>query len=672
MYKYVILSFFFRCAGKKLHRELMLNQYCELSDIVDRFIKECLHHSKLRHPNIVQLIGVHFADSTLPVPTIVMEYLPMTLTQCLDKYPKLPSHRERSILLDVASGLEYLHTQDPPIMHRDLTPNNVLLNQHMQAKISDLGQSKILNLANKQTTAPGNMCYMPPEALVTKPTYNTSIDVFSFGVLILHVATHQWPFRQTSQDPKTKQVMPPTEVEKRKVYIDKMDKDSPLHSIAVRCLNDDPTKRPSAENLVEEIRSSLPTQPFTNTLEMEIALQEEAAKTQVLETHIQEVDIHVRAMMEEINDILLTEFSSDTPTPSVPGAYQRLKDITSTSGAVLSSVGSPDLVVGYKSPLTSCKNNLTLMKCSPPNIASGSMDIIVRSPLSIHFTGTLVHTIEGMKSPWGVAAGRPGHVFVANSRGYKGVQLYSKTGELCGEYVESLHKWETSKEGKCYFPRGIAVAGEGCFLLADTWCHRIQKFKLSPDLKEAVFENAAGSEGSGENQFQVPVSVRVDKASGDVYVCDKDNHRIQVLDGQLQFKSNFGQSGNEPCDFTNPNDIDFDSRGNIYIADCGHYVIKVFDRNWRYLGAVGGEGRGQGTFSYITSVCIDRHDYLYVTDKNWNCVQVFNPNKEFAMQLQLPTIPGGKSSSQPLGITVDDDGFVYVSCSATNCVHIYK
>ena len=112
----------------------MLDENSVPSYLVDRFVEECLHHSKLRHPNIVQLIGVHFPDHSLLVPTIVMEYLPMTLAQCLCKYPQLPVHMEGSILLDVASSLDYLHRQSPPIMHRDLTANNVLLTNHMQAR----------------------------------------------------------------------------------------------------------------------------------------------------------------------------------------------------------------------------------------------------------------------------------------------------------------------------------------------------------------------------------------------------------------------------------------------------------------------------------------------------------------------------------------------------------
>lgn len=662
-----------RYAGKKLHTSLLFDEFSKPSNAFNQFIEECLHQSKLCHPNIVRLIGVNFPDPIFPVPTIIMEYLPMTLTQCLNKYPQLPTHLENSLLLDVASGVEYLHGQSPPIMHRDLTSNNVLLTNHLQAKISDLGQAKIFDFSvtTTLTTAPGNVRYMPPEAKAHKSVYSTKIDVFSFGVLILNVLTHEWPSGDPVLDPKTHLEIPVTEVEKRKACFDKMDKESPLYSLAVECLDNDPKKRPDATALVEKIGKYSQTVPFKNMLEMHLALESELSKTMILEKHIQEVDIKVQAIADAFNWSLIDETGSDTTVSAPPNAsmlteaYTQLQQISSTNKSVLANMGSPQLIVGYKSPANSGKNNLLLSVQKP---SGAGMNIIVRTPLSIHFTGTHLRSIEGIKEPWGLAAGRQGQVFVADSGGNKGVLLYSRTGELLGSYVQSLSRvgFKTT-EGQCYYPRNIAISGKDEFIIADTWCHRIQRFKLSPDLKEAQFDKCVGREGKGNLEFNLPMGIRVNKTNGNVYVCDKENHRIQVLDQQLQFKASFGKEGDDPCEFRHPWDIDFDSKGNIYVADCGHYVIKVFTHNWEYQGVIGGEGHGKGRFQHIASICIDEHDYIYATDKTWNCVQVFNPRREFVMQVQLLV-----KSSEPRGVAVDNDGFVYVSCKATGCVHVYK
>ena len=640
-----------RCAGKKLRHNLLqsLREYAQPSGLVDRIAEECLCHYKLRHPNIVQLIGVHFPDSDLPVPTIVMEYLPMTLTKCLEKYPRLPPSTERSILLDVATGLEYLHSQTPPIMHRDLTPNNILLTSHMQAKISDLGQAKILDLSpnRRQTTAPGNLCYMPPEALVSTPTYSAKIDVFSFGVLILHVATHIWPFRQTVIDPKTHREKSATEVEKRKACFEKMDGESPLTALATICLDDDPGKRPDSAKLVHEIGDSSPIPSFSNTLELQLAPDAETNKMQVLEKCIQDVDIEIKTIAEKFNWDLL-----------------KSGKITSTD--------SHELIVAYKSPLTYQKKDLrlTLMRSSSTDSSvEGSMEVIVRAPLSIHFTGTHVRTIGGIKEPWGLATNSNGELFVVDRYGNKGVLHYSSTGEmLC--YVPSLGALDKSRKGYCYYPTGIAIDGNDSFILVDTGCYRIQKFKLSSDRKEAEFIKTAGAKGKKDEEFGEPIGIRVNKVNGDIYVCDKNNHRVQVLDQELQFKSSFGQEGDGASDFRNPQDIDFDSMGNIYVVDHGHSVIKVFSQSWNYQGAVGRKGHGNGSFDSITSLCINKHDYIYVTDKSLKCVQVFNPRREFVMQFALPK--RSKRSSDPCGIAVDDNGLIYVGCKATGSVHVYK
>ena len=105
--------------------------------------------------------------------------LPTNLTQCLDRYGIMPDEISFSILRDVSLGLRYLHERDSPIIHRDLSANNVLLTSDMNAKISDLGVAKILevNPFREQTMskAPGTSCYMPPEVMSDKPQYDLKV-----------------------------------------------------------------------------------------------------------------------------------------------------------------------------------------------------------------------------------------------------------------------------------------------------------------------------------------------------------------------------------------------------------------------------------------------------------------------------------------------------------------
>ena len=132
-----------------------------------RFAAECELLGQLHHPHIVQFLGVR-VEAGSELPELVMEYLPTTLRRCLDTHGALPAEICGGILLEVALGLRYRHEFSPPIIHRDLSSNNILLTTSMTAKISDLGVAKILDVSPgraarmTQTQAPGTPTFIPP------------------------------------------------------------------------------------------------------------------------------------------------------------------------------------------------------------------------------------------------------------------------------------------------------------------------------------------------------------------------------------------------------------------------------------------------------------------------------------------------------------------------------
>ena len=203
-----------------------------------------------------------------------MEYLPLSLTQCLETHQDLPLQIKYSILLDVAKGLNYLHCKRPPIVHRDLTANNILLTSNFIAKISDLGVSRMADTFKRQqlTTAPGNAVVMAPEALEDNPSYDNKLDVFSYGCLILHVFTHQWPvptaqYRRKQNDPNSFTLV--SEWDRRSKYTTTIPSDNPFFPFAKSCLDNDPKKRPTMSDAItcaKRAVSSLP--PLKNQLEL--------------------------------------------------------------------------------------------------------------------------------------------------------------------------------------------------------------------------------------------------------------------------------------------------------------------------------------------------------------------------------------------------------------------
>ena len=246
-----------RCAAKKLHGAFVARDVPpkEKSAITERFETECRRVLYLSHPNIIEMIGIHF-DRATRLPTLVMELMDTSLCKYLENNAKssVTLSTKYSILHDVASGLVYLHSLPPPlgpIVHRDLTANNILLalTRGMVAKIADLGQAKIdSKYATRQqqlSQVPGNDDHMPPEAWLDNPVYNDSLDVFSFGVVMLHTLTHEWPKPLGRFKTSTTVRL---EVDRRKDYLDKIS-NSPLQPLVVQCLSQEPGDRPSTTDI---------------------------------------------------------------------------------------------------------------------------------------------------------------------------------------------------------------------------------------------------------------------------------------------------------------------------------------------------------------------------------------------------------------------------------------
>ena len=256
------------CAGKQLHESLLDPQNIHQGDkILTRFVEECRIMASVRHPNIVQFLGLHFfQDSSHPI--LVMEKLAMSLDDLLVEAEKkkgmIPLSLKVSILSDTAKGLAYLHNHKPQIIHRDLTSRNVLLTLAMQAKITDLGNALIIKshtVAKAMTQAPGTAVYMPPEAMQPQPKYDSAIDMFSYGHLALYTLIQEFPGNLLpatfAADGDPRNILARSEVERREEYMNllhlKLGKDHQLTQIVIKCLSYAPSGRPCALDVLEEL-----------------------------------------------------------------------------------------------------------------------------------------------------------------------------------------------------------------------------------------------------------------------------------------------------------------------------------------------------------------------------------------------------------------------------------
>ena len=248
------------CAAKRLHKALLDDASPGGADrLIDNFEKECLTWSKLCYPAIVQFLGVYFEPrSRLPV--LVMEKMDTSLRKYLKAHGKdeFPLHLKVLVLRQVTQALAYLHAQKPPLVHHDLSPNNVLLNEDsFVAKVTDFGMSRAVNpsILTRKSSIKGTLAFMAPEALQDPPRYNEKLDVFSFGNIIITILTHEWPNPLPPTYLIGSKLVPRSELQRRERYCEMLTAEEKIFSpIVRRCLENAPDKRPSSAKLVGELQ----------------------------------------------------------------------------------------------------------------------------------------------------------------------------------------------------------------------------------------------------------------------------------------------------------------------------------------------------------------------------------------------------------------------------------
>ena len=310
-------------AVKEIH-SIFMNEVSdrEFQSFKRSFLRECEQSSRLRHPNIVRFFGIYHPPG-VRVPSLVMERLHCSLTSLLQDNPVVPIGTKHSIIKDVALGLRYLHTRNPPIIHRDLSSNNVLLSKGMEGKIGDLGTARLVDQRrqSRMTQAPGTAHFMPPEALaeymlpevledIPNIRYDKELDVFSLGCVMLHTLSHQWPTPSQAAiiNPDTGLVAGGrSEVERRSQYFVRIDRSrsNVLISLIESCLSNLPKNRPSIVRVCDQLEGQLVDRENVSTNELTVpALQQEVqqkyAEIQRKDTEIQKKDGEIQRKNFEI------------------------------------------------------------------------------------------------------------------------------------------------------------------------------------------------------------------------------------------------------------------------------------------------------------------------------------------------------------------------------------
>ena len=164
------------------------------AEMKKEFIAEMRLLSKLRHPNITTVMGAVFQRHKDPM--LIMEYMDhgslyeVLHNPTMELEPDLMLH----IIKDIAQGVRFLHSSNPPVIHGDLKSENILMDSKFRAKLSDFGLSK-----HSRGKATGTPLWMAPELLRKESSNTIESDMYAIGIILYELYSRMDPYEDCTE-----------------------------------------------------------------------------------------------------------------------------------------------------------------------------------------------------------------------------------------------------------------------------------------------------------------------------------------------------------------------------------------------------------------------------------------------------------------------------------------
>ena len=251
---------------------------------------------------------------------------------------------------------------------------------------------------------------------------------------------------------------------------------------------------------------------------------------------------------------------------------------------------------------------------------------------------------EQLNRPLGVTVdNNTGNIYVANCWN-NCVKVFDNTANCLFKFGYGMG------EGKMSYPRGILICGNR--VLVTQGNDYIQVYEL-----DGKFVSRFGGSGNGKLQFSLPSGLSTGEYNGNIYVCDYNNNRIQIISENFHYKSEFGKDIlHYPCDIKLYKD-------NIFILDQSNPCLHIFIKDLVLQKSVVTRGEVQQVVNPCF-ICIDKFGSILISDRDSNSILILNSEFEFIHKISV--------SNNPMGITMDKGGRVIVVCDAYNdCLQIF-
>lgn len=221
--------------------KMLMDQYMEIEEVKERFLREARSAASLNHPNIVTIYDMGVDRGRL---FISMEYVDgPTFFRILDREGQLSREATLHFMVGVLRALAHAHARG--VVHRDIKPGNVMLDRDRVVKITDFGLARVIKrgLNEGSQKASGTPLYMSPEQILGKP-FDFRTDLYAFGGTVFHLLAGEPPFVEG-------------EILYHQVYTqprrlgELCDVPKPLEDVVMKCLQKDPAARfQSAEEIL--------------------------------------------------------------------------------------------------------------------------------------------------------------------------------------------------------------------------------------------------------------------------------------------------------------------------------------------------------------------------------------------------------------------------------------
>ena len=638
-----------------------------------RFEQECRFLSEIRHPNIVQYLGVA-QDRETGLPVLLMELMDYSLTHFLEQSEEpLAYHVQVNISHDIALAVAFLHLNH--IVHRDLSSNNVLvIGAGSRAKVTDFGMSKLTELNPRMTgltKCPGTPAYMSPEALLDPPVYTEKLDCFQAGVLMIQTITRKFPDPGPAMN-RVKDTRYPTgwtnapvpELERRQNHLNLIPQTHPMLRVAVNCLKDVDSERPSAQQICQYLSALKETSEYGQSFEgkggerngevqeREVLIQQLSQESQERERQI----ISLRSQLQE-KEVEVKEMRGENK--SLHSEVQERESVIMVKNGEIQTLQE---VIESKSQLLWEKDQ-TIHQLQQAQQSAPSYTCLVSGPgLQSATANHPTHVIVEVRD----SSGRPCSL-QQNVTGQLVLQSTSQATPTGSGRWPSFRRTTQLSEKPLAVDAVVTVISSSQYEVSYTAVRRGQH-KLHVQVKGTKVNDSPFTVSVYSDPTQLGSPVKVLKglnrpygiavnSRGEMVITEFRGNQISLINTKGKKIRSFGSHGDRPGQMIHPSGVAVDDVDNIYVSS--QHKLQKFTSSGELIKCVGRRGSKEGEFNDPCGVTI-HNNQVYVCDAENHRIQVFELDLNFIRFIGLQGVRRGKFD-RPLDVAFDTAGNMYVA-----------